>query len=108
MLIDEIKKNCLTLKNKTAYCCGQNRLAYGELWQKATSLAAFLKNSGGGPVVVYGHKSPDMLVSFLACLISGRAYVPCDVAMPAARIEWMIAATKAEHLLATKPMNQTT
>lgn len=103
MFIDDIKKNCLTLKSKTAYCCGQNRLAYGELWQKATSLAAFLKNSGSGPVVVYGHKSPYMLISFLACLISGRAYVPCDTAMPALRIEFIVAATKAELLLASEP-----
>jgi len=103
MFIDSIKSNCLKLNGKTAYLCGQSRLTYGELWQKATSLAAFLKTGGSGPVVVYGHKSPDMLVSFLACLISGRAYVPCDVAVPAARIERMIAATKAQLLLATEP-----
>lgn len=103
MFIDNIKKNCLTLKNKTAYYCGQSRLAYGELWEKATNLAVFLKSTGSGPVVVYGHKSPYMLISFLACLISGRAYVPCDTAMPAFRIEFIVAATKANLLLASEP-----
>ena len=38
------------------------------------------------PIVVYGHKSPFMLVCFLACVKAGRAYCPVDLSMPHERI----------------------
>ncbi len=61
---------------------------YRELRDKSNALAAHLSEHApaGKPVVVYGHKSPLMLVSFLAALKSGRAYAPIDVAYPEDRV----------------------
>ena len=42
------------------------------------------------PIVVYGHKSPFMLVCFLACVKAGRAYCPVDLSMPHERIAAII------------------
>lgn len=42
------------------------------------------------PIVVYGHKSPFMLVCFLACVKAGRAYCPVDLSMPYERIAAII------------------
>ncbi len=38
------------------------------------------------PVVVYGHKHPLMVVSFLGCVKSGRAYCPIDISVPEDRV----------------------
>lgn len=47
------------------------------------------------PVIIYGHKSINMLISMLACLISKRAYIPIDIETPIARIEEIIKITSA-------------
>ena len=66
----------------------QEQLTYGELLEQSDSLAAFFEANApkNKPVVVYGHKSPLMLVCFFAALKSGRCYAPIDIAYPSDRI----------------------
>ncbi len=55
-------------------------------------MAAALRRLPGpstAPVLVYGHKDPDMLPGFLACARVGRPYVPADVSAPGARVARM-------------------
>ncbi len=59
---------------------------YGQLYKEASRLAAFLKHREE-PLLVYGHKHPRMIVSLLACLLCGRAWVPCDSSLPEERIK---------------------
>ena len=63
-------------------------ITYGTLKQASDALAARLMafDPQCAPVVVYGHKSPMMLVAFFACAKSGRAYVPIDVMYPDLRV----------------------
>ncbi|MDD3746607.1 MAG: D-alanine--poly(phosphoribitol) ligase subunit DltA [Anaerostipes sp.] len=64
-------------------------LTYGQLEEKSNRLAGWLVTQYGEskkPVIVYGHKSPYMLVCFLACVKSGRAYCPQDVSVPDSRV----------------------
>lgn len=63
-------------------------VSYGELSRASNALAAFLhaEAPAGLPVVVYGHKSPLMLTSFLAAAKAGLPYAPVDVAYPADRV----------------------
>ena len=66
-------------------------LTYGELWDVSDDLACVIRERCEGeaataPLLVYGHKSPLMPASFLACLKAGHAYVPCDVHVPAGRV----------------------
>ncbi|MCL1797854.1 MAG: D-alanine--poly(phosphoribitol) ligase subunit DltA [Eggerthellaceae bacterium] len=63
-------------------------ISYGQLKAYSDRLAAWLirQDKDKRPVVVYGHKSPFMLVSFLACAKSGRAYVPLDCMTPPSRV----------------------
>ena len=100
--LTEIQENCKQLHAQTAYSCSEEKLTWGELWQKACALAAFLKEDGVGPVLVYGHKSPDMPVSFLACLLSGRAYLPCDSGTPPARIRRICEISGAQRVIFTE------
>jgi D-alanine--poly(phosphoribitol) ligase subunit 1 len=61
------------------------RLSYGQLLRRARLLAGPLAESAG-PLLVYGHKEPAIVVAFLAALRCGRPYVPVDTSAPAARI----------------------
>ncbi|MEV6427916.1 amino acid adenylation domain-containing protein [Nocardia sp. NPDC051463] len=63
---------------------------YRELYDEATRLAGALVARGIGPedvVAVYLPRSPRSIVAILATLAAGAAYVPVDVALPAARVE---------------------
>ncbi|MGW7047354.1 amino acid adenylation domain-containing protein [Streptomyces avermitilis] len=68
-------------------------LSYGELDEAADRLARHLAGLGAGPgtlVGVYLERSPELLVSLLAVLRTGAAYVPIDPIYPPARIGHML------------------
>ena len=69
-------------------------ISYGTLKSRSDELAhriaARADIPAGAPIVVYGHKSPLMLVCFLACVKSGHAYVPIDVVYPRDRVASII------------------
>ena len=57
---------------------------YAQLWGQACVIAHGLDAhlGGRGPVLVLGRKTATTVASFLACLMSGHAYVPVDVSLP--------------------------
>ena len=69
-------------------------ITYAQLKSRSDALARWIAANEsipqGSPLVVYGHKSPLMLVCFLACAKSGHAYAPVDVVYPAARVASII------------------
>lgn len=69
-------------------------ITYCELKRQSDALARWIAASQAikpkTPLVVYGHKSPLMLVCFLACVKSGHAYVPVDVVYPRDRVASII------------------
>lgn len=93
-LIDLLHDHATSMPDSCAFVASASdeKMTYGELWQRSGAIAAALledvrdagKSAGEGadsakaPVVVYGHKSPLMLASFVGCLRAGRAYVPVD------------------------------
>lgn len=71
-------------------------VSYGELWEKSGKLANYIEEKMGSdksPVVVYGHKQPYMIIFFLACVRSGRAYCPEDISVPEDRVKSIIERT---------------
>lgn len=85
---------------KAAYICGEKRLTYAKLYEKAERIAAVLKAQGGGAVAVLGNKEPEMIISILACIMARRAYVPLEDNLPQARIAAAI--RQAERTLVLK------
>ena len=69
-------------------------ITYCELKRQSDALACWIAKTDSiepkAPLVVYGHKSPLMLVCFLACVKSGHAYVPVDVVYPRDRVASII------------------
>ncbi len=78
-------------------------LSYGALAQQSARLAGHLLDRLGAdraPIVVFGHKDPLMLVSFLAAVRSGRPYIPVDSSFPVDRVNSVIAESGASLVLA--------
>ncbi|WP_051773736.1 non-ribosomal peptide synthetase [Streptomyces sp. NRRL S-237] len=79
------------------------RLSYAELDARAERLARALRSRGAGPeeiVAVALHRSTEMVVSLLAVLKSGAAYLPVDPSLPADRIAYLLSDAEPVLLLA--------
>ncbi|WP_150477346.1 non-ribosomal peptide synthetase [Streptomyces alboniger] len=77
----------------TALVCGDVRLSYRELLDRADALAARLRAAGVRPGFRAGlllPRSAEMGIAALAVLRAGGAYVPLDQAHPHARLTHMV------------------
>ncbi len=86
-LLERIRAVVADYGDRIAHVGSVGSITYRELWMRAQALAARLRELPPGPVMVIGHKEPFMLVGFLGSVLSGRAYIPVDTSLPAARIE---------------------
>jgi amino acid adenylation domain-containing protein/non-ribosomal peptide synthase protein (TIGR01720 family) len=76
-----------------AITCEGRSWAYSELDQASNRLAHLLAGRGAGPgqtVALLFSRSAEAIVSILAVLKTGAAYLPIDPALPSARIEFML------------------
>jgi len=68
-------------------------LTYGQLEARSNQLARVLQSRGVGRGSLVGicmARSPDMVVTMLAVMKSGAAYLPLDPGFPAARLAFMV------------------
>ena len=73
---------------------GSERLTYAELDRRSNRLARHLIGLGVEPGALVGvclERSVDLIVSLLAVVKAGGAYLPLDPAYPAERLRWMLA-----------------
>ena len=84
-------------------------LTYNQLNEKANKLALYLREhyqiNPDDPVALYMTRSEYMLISILAVLKSGGAYVPIDTGAPADRISYMLNDTKAKVVITNELLN---
>ncbi len=107
-VLDKILKSVENYPDRCAYISLAGSISYRDLWERSGRLASLIEEKAGeskAPVVIYGHKSPQMLVCFLACARSGRAYCPVDKSMPPQRIRDIAAQTGAPLLIAVEPLS---
>ena len=74
--------------------CGERSWTYRELDEASNRLAHLLAAHGAGPgqcVALLFTRSAEAIVAILAVLKTGAAYLPIDPAVPAARLEFMVA-----------------
>ncbi|MFC3966395.1 non-ribosomal peptide synthetase [Nocardia jiangsuensis] len=84
-----IERQAAATPEAIALSSGDGALTYRELTARARGLAAELVARGVGPddvVALYLPRSERAIVALLAVLAAGAAYVPVDVALPAARV----------------------
>lgn len=110
-ILKRIKENALKHPSRIAVSeaereGGSNSITWEELDSFSDKLALFIyKNQKKKkPIIVYGHKSPYMVVCFLACVKAGYAYCPIDVNVPLARIQKIIEDVDPELILCTKEL----
>ncbi|MDT5221546.1 MAG: hypothetical protein QOF15_3651, partial [Mycobacterium sp.] len=80
--------------HSVALTCGSRSISYGELEKASNRLAHLLAGEGVGSghyVAVMLPRSAEAIAAILAVLKTGAAYVPMDPAVPAARLEFMLA-----------------
>ncbi len=85
-----------------AVSCDGETLTYAELDQRATQIAHILCEKGVGqdtPVAICMDRSIDIIVSVIAALRAGGAYLPLDAAYPRDRLSFMISDSETPVLL---------
>ncbi|MFJ2482034.1 non-ribosomal peptide synthetase [Pseudomonas sp. NPDC087598] len=88
---------------------GEQQLSYGELNAQANRLAHRLLELGVAPGQRIGlamRRGPQLIVSLLAVLKSGAAYVPLDPKYPAERLAYMIDDSRLDLLLCESDLLQ--
>jgi D-alanine--poly(phosphoribitol) ligase subunit 1 len=81
----------------------EETITYGQLWSYSNKIAARIRatiDDDKKPVVVYGHKAPEMLATFLACVKTGHPYCPVDISMPKERLIDIVEASQTKLLIA--------
>jgi amino acid adenylation domain-containing protein len=79
--------------NSIALCCGEATYTFDRLHRRVEVLAQLLTNLGakrGNFVAVCLDRSPELIISILAILKSGAAYLPLDPKYPEDRLAYML------------------
>ncbi|MBD1372685.1 amino acid adenylation domain-containing protein [Hazenella sp. IB182357] len=95
--------------DRTAVTCENEVLTYGQLNKKANQLARSLQRDGigrGQVVGVYASHSTELIVSILATLKTGAAYLPIDVCATPTRIEEILVDSEASCILTDRDIPQ--
>ncbi|GLZ29182.1 hypothetical protein Lesp02_13720 [Lentzea sp. NBRC 105346] len=90
----------------TAVICGNARLSYQDLYDRANRLAHWLIARGAGPeriVAVMLPRSADAVVAQLAIAFAGAAYLPIDPDYPRERIDFLLQDAAPRVLLTELP-----
>lgn len=103
--VKKIENNVKKNGQKVAYSIKNESLTYNELWNNASFYASYLKKQGNAPVILYGHKSINMIISIIACILAKRAYIPVDLCTPKSRIKKIIALSKASLLITNEEIS---
>ena len=93
-LVGRFQQQADLVPDQTAVVFGQQTLTYAELNTQANQLAHYLGKQGvqkGMTVGLFMERSVSMVVSILAILKAGAAYLPIDPAYPAERTRFMVA-----------------
>ncbi|PCG87621.1 non-ribosomal peptide synthetase [Streptomyces sp. WZ.A104] len=97
-----VRRQALATPGAVAVSCGDERLTYAELLERAGRLASHLQERGVRPETVVGvclERSVDLVVALLGVVMSGGAYLPLDAGYPAQRLATMTGDAGAAFLL---------
>ncbi|MEG0792888.1 MAG: D-alanine--poly(phosphoribitol) ligase subunit DltA [Lachnospiraceae bacterium] len=92
-ILEQLQNFSYIQPDQVALQSTETELTYRELSTASDKLASYIVSICGtdqSPIVVYGHKSPLMLISMLACVKSGHAYCPIDISIPSPRIQTIL------------------
>ena len=110
LVIELFERQVKQTPDRTAVRCGQQRLTYREVNDRANQLARHVvrltaeagtgrPRSHGGLVAIAMERSPEMITALLAILKAGAAYLPIDPGYPRDRIRHMLEDSAAPLML---------
>jgi natural product biosynthesis luciferase-like monooxygenase protein/amino acid adenylation domain-containing protein len=94
---------------RVAVVCGDRRLTYAELNERADRLARRLRGLGVGAGALVGvctERSAEMIVGMLGVLKAGGAYLPLDPSYPLERLSFMLDDAQAHVLLTGSSLSE--
>ena len=103
------ERNAAEEEGQIALACGDERMTYGEVEQRANQLARHLRSLGvqrGSFVALLLPRSLDVYVALLAVLKAGAAYVPLDPDYPADRVEYILGDVNAGVLVTVTALQE--
>lgn len=104
LVTDAFLANCRKNPNHIALECGSDKITYSELYQKSKNLSFLLLTNGlktGDFVPILSSRSIYMVVSVLAILFAGGAFVVIDKSYPLERISVLLKEISPKILLCT-------
>jgi D-alanine--poly(phosphoribitol) ligase subunit 1 len=108
-LVDRIERWAQVVPDRLAHVSGGRTLTYADLSRRSDALAAQLGRllpADKSPVVVLGHKEPEMLIGFLGAIKSGHPYAPVDTVVPPQRVERIVATAGARITLTPEKISE--
>ena len=103
-VVELVERQAARTPDRPAVRCGTDVLGYAELDARSNRLARRLIALGVGPedvVAVALPKSADLLVTLLAVLKAGAAYLPVDPDYPAERVSFILTDARPALLITT-------
>ncbi|MEM7304709.1 MAG: amino acid adenylation domain-containing protein, partial [Pseudomonadota bacterium] len=108
-MIDPFLRQAQQQPNSCALISHGKRWSYQQLNQLSNALAHQLVDAGAGPektIAIFFDRNIQMIVSMLACLKSGSAYVPLDPAYPEIRLKQILQDCQATAIISDQNLNQ--
>ncbi|MBU2661358.1 non-ribosomal peptide synthetase [Bacillus cabrialesii] len=108
-IIDLFREQAEKTPDHIALVCGNLSFSYEELDKRSNSLAralyqkGFRKNDTAGILAAH---SAEFMISVLAVLKAGGAYLPLDAELPPERVSFMLEETQAKMLIIQKGLEQ--
>jgi amino acid adenylation domain-containing protein len=108
-VVDLIREQVVRRPDATAVSFEEAGLTYTELDSNSTRLARYLQSLGVGPESLVGvclERGLDMVISVLAVLKAGGAYLPLDPGFPAERLRYMVEDSGAKVLISLTVLSE--
>ena len=106
LAILKLEKSADLYPKKHAIITGDNFLTYEELNRQSNQLSNLLKGKGvkpGDVVGIYMERSNAIVISILATLKAGAAYMPIDVEVPDERVVYMFNNSNSKYYITDQP-----
>ena len=109
LVVDMIDKQCLQQPLGIALKHGENQVTFKQLEQRSNQIAHYLIDQGVGrdnAVGVLFERGCDMIVSMLAVMKAGGAFLPLDPDYPLERLAYMLEDSGAKIVITSESLNQ--
>lgn len=104
-MLEKIYSSVLNCPNKIAYVINNESITYKQLWDTSLKYSDYLKRQGTSPVIIYGNKEIDMIISILSCIMAKRTYIPVGLFTPLFRIKKIMRNTNCSLILSDYELN---